>query len=111
MTYRTKTISIQSGYEERAKIFWFMIIVLACLSLVQIYAINSTTKNVAERQVLEKEVLELTTRTGALEFSYIELRNKVDIELAHNMGFEESKDLTYVSRISSDFLGTFTLNR
>jgi len=107
MTYKKGTIS----YDSRARIFWTLMGILICFSLVQIYAISATTKNVAERQALEKQALDITISTGSLEFTYIELRNQIDLALAHEKGYKESKNPTYISRVNTDSLGTFTLNR
>ena len=107
MTYRTSTIS----YNSRARIFWFLIIIALGLALIQIVAVGATTRNIASRQILEKEVLEATARTGALEFTYIELKNQVNIGIAQERGYKESKNPVYVSRLAPDSLGTFTLNR
>lgn len=107
MTYKTGTIS----YDNRTRIFWILISALALLVCVQIVAIGATTKSVAERQTLEKQVLDLTARAGELEFNYITLRNKVDMNLAYERGYRETKDPVYVSRTAQDSLGTLTLNR
>lgn len=107
MTYKTGTIS----YDNRTRTFWFLISALALLVCFQIVAIGATTKSVAERQSLEKQVLDLTARAGELEFNYITLRNKVDMSLAYERGYKETKDPVYVSRTPQDSLGTLTLNR
>ena len=107
MTYRTSTIS----YNSRARIFWFLIIIALGLALIQIVAVGATTRNIAARQILEKEVLEATAQTGVLEFTYIGLKNQVNIGIARERGYKESKNPVYVSRVAPDSLGTFTLNR
>lgn len=107
MTYKTGTIS----YDNRTRTFWFLISALVLLVCVQIVAVGATTKSVAERQILEKQVLSLTTRAGELEFNYITLRNKVDMTLAYERGYKETKDPIYISRTTSSSLGTLTFNR
>lgn len=107
MTYKQGVIS----YDMRTKVFWFLVATLVALISVQIISIGSTTKNVAERQRLEKVVLDATARAGELEFAYIELKNTVGIEMASNLGFKEVKAPSYVSRVSPDSLGTLTFNR
>ena len=107
MTYKTGTIS----YDNRARVFWFLIILAALFALTQILAVGATTRNIAVRQILEKEVLEATTRIGTLEFTFIELKNKINIEIAREKGYRESRNPIYVSRLASDSLGTLTLNR
>jgi len=107
MTYQARIIS----YDNRARIFWFLISALVLLVCIQIVAVGATTKSVAERQTLEKQVQNLTAKAGELEFNYITLRNQVDISLAYEKGYKETKDPTYASRVSQDSLGTLTLSR
>ncbi|MFH1472987.1 MAG: hypothetical protein ABIF06_01050 [bacterium] len=107
MTYKIGTIS----YNYRTRTFWFLILVLISLTLIQVYAVSATTKNVALRQNLEKQVLNMTTQQSSLEFAYINLKNEVSLEVAREIGFKEAKNPTFVSRRSSDSLGIFTLNR
>ena len=107
MTYNNGTIS----YDNRTRVFWFLILVLVFLTFTHVYVVSSTTKNVARRQMLEKEVLNMTVQQSSLEFAYIQLKNEINIELAQEIGFKEAKNPTFVSRATSDSLGIFTLNR
>jgi hypothetical protein len=114
MTYKNGTISHtcrQAGYDARARVFWFLTASLIALISLQIVAVGSTTKHVAARQELEKSVANMTARAGELEFNYIAMRNKVDMSVAKELGYQESSNPIYISRATTDSLGTLTFNR
>lgn len=107
MTKTIKTIS----YDNRVRLFWTLT-ALSLLSLfVYIVAIGVTTRSVALRQNLERQSAKVSANLDALEFAYIELKNNVTIELAHERGFKEIKDPLYVSRRAGSSLSFNTINR
>lgn len=104
MTNRTKAIS----YNIRERVFWALLVLIVLCASTYIYAIASTIQNVAERQVLEKELTTLTTKQSELEFEYITKRSKVDLGLALSQGFQKVPRLTYISRIQNSALSLNT---
>lgn len=106
MTSKIKAIS----EDTRARVFWLLATALVCLVFVHVFAVGSTTRNIALRQELEKEVLSLGAEIGTLEFANIEQKNAINLELALSRGFFETKNPTYVSR-TYESLGKLTLNR
>lgn len=88
------------SYDHRKHSFWALTALSLLSLLVYVYAINSTARNVAERQRLEREVAELSAELGSLEFAYIERRNAITLEMARELGFSEVKSPLYVSRDS-----------
>ena len=94
MFIKTKTIS----YDNRILAFWTLIGLAIAALLVYVYAINATTRNIAARHDLESEIASLTSRQGALEFTNIELKNRISIEVAAQYGFTEVEAPLYVSR-------------
>ena len=111
--HRIKTISLPAyaGYDTRARVFWILISALVCLVFIHIFAVGSTTRNIALRQELEKEAISLGAEIGTLEFTHIGLKNTIDLDLALSQGYKEAKNPTYVSRIGFSGLGKLTLNR
>ncbi len=103
MTNKIKSISL----EQRQAAFWFLVGVSIVSLFVYFYAINSIARSTAMRQNLEAVLTDASSEIGALEFSYIELKNGVTAELAASYGFEEAKKPLYVSRSTSNSL---TLN-
>ena len=100
---RAKTISY-STYHNRAYFFWILVTVSILSLSVYIYAINTTARNVALQQVLEKQMAKVSASLDPLEFAYIELKNNITIELAHDYGFRETKSPLYVSRLRATTL-------
>lgn len=113
MTNKTKTLSISkyAGYNYRAGFFWIMVAVSLLSVFVYIYAINTTARNIALRQNLEREISTASANLDSLEFAYIELKNNITIELAYNQGFREVKNPLYVSRAPSASLSFNTIKR
>ena len=62
---------------------------------------NAIARNTALRENLEAHLSDAGSRIGALEFSYIELRNGVTREKAGELGFNEVKSPLYVTRNAS----------
>lgn len=96
MIEKVRTIS----YDQRAKFFWVLVGASFVSLFTYIYAIHSTARNIALRQDLERQSTEVSANLNALEFSYIDLKNDITLELAHNYGFKEAKTPIYISRTS-----------
>lgn len=104
-----KTIII--SYHNRVRFFW-VLVAISILSLgVYVYAINTIARNVASRQNLERQLVKTSAGLDALEFAYIELKNNITIELAHDYGFQEVRSPLYVSRARSLSLSFNTISR
>ena len=87
-----------------------MLAVVSLMSFsIYIYAIHAIARNIVVRQGLEKQIAEVSTKLDLLEYSYIELKNDVTIELAYLHGFQEVKDPLYVSRSRNTSLSFNTL--
>ncbi len=91
---RTSVIS----YDFRVKVFWSLCILSLASIILYIYAINTTARHIASRQIIERELIELNHSVQALEFSYIKLTNNVTLENAYERGFKEEKSPLFVSR-------------
>ena len=97
------------SYPHRARLFLVLATISALSLFVYIYAINATTRNTAIRQSLEREIASLSADLDSLEFTYIQLKNNVTIELAYSYGFKEVKDPLYISRVPETSLSFNTL--
>ena len=103
--------SIAISYDHRAR-FFLVLATISILSFVAyIYAINATARNVAVRQDLERQIADIATDLDSLEFSYIELKNNVTMELAYQYGFSEVRNPLYVSRTRPTALSFNTPNQ
>lgn len=107
MINKTKAIS----YDSRVRFFWFLVTISVMSLGVYVYAINSTARNIAARQVLERQIAEVSANLESLEFAYIELKNNVTMELAYQYGFREARNPLYVSRSPKTSLTFNTIDR
>ncbi len=102
--------ALHFNLENRRYYFWALASVSILSLMVYIYAIQATAKNVAMRQNLETRLAEVNGQLTSLEFSYIELKNNIDLDTARAYGFEETEDELYVSRNAAKSLTLNTPN-
>ncbi len=107
MKARIKNIS----YEDRVRTFWFLASVCLISLGAYVYAVNSTTRNVALRSELERQVTNLNAELAGLEFEYIKLKNEVTLEVAKELGYQEVRKPLYISRNSTHSLSFNTESR
>ncbi|MDO8729170.1 MAG: hypothetical protein Q7K26_04800 [bacterium] len=98
-------------YNQRVRLFWVLVSISILSLFVYIYAINAIARNVAVSQDLEKKMTNISTNFNSLEFKFIELRNKVTMELAYQHGFQEVKYPLYISKTRSSSLSFNTVKR
>jgi hypothetical protein len=96
----TKTIS----YDARIRLFWLVTSAIGISFVLYVYAIHATTRHIAEMGSLGKEITALSAEQGTLEFTYIELKNKITLETATQYGLAEVQTPIYVSRSHSTSL-------
>jgi hypothetical protein len=84
------------------KHLFFILLAISLLSLgLYVFGIHKTVRNVVEREMMETELTHLTAEIGEKEFAYIALKNKINLEMAYAMGFEQTEAELFVSRDSS----------
>lgn len=93
-----KTLAKALSYENRVRAFWAMAAACLMLLFVYIFSINATARNVAEKQQWGRQIAAINSELESLEFSYIELKNEITLELARTYGFREVARPLYVSR-------------
>ncbi|OHA91320.1 MAG: hypothetical protein A2758_02570 [Candidatus Zambryskibacteria bacterium RIFCSPHIGHO2_01_FULL_49_18] len=103
---RARNISI--SYEDRQKYFWFLAGIAVLSIFIYFYAISATARNTALRENMQAHLSDAGSRIGALEFSYVALKNAVTYEKAHELGFKEAENPVFVTRTTDTSL---TLNR
>ncbi len=97
MILKTKTIT----YDHRVRYFWLLVGIAVLSIFTYIYGISATAKNIAMRESLEDQIIEVTANLNALEFQYIALKNNITLDLAYSYGFREAKSPLYISRTGS----------
>lgn len=86
--------------------FWAFTGLALISTLVYAYSLIATVHITADRQRLTKELSQLSSKVGDLEFKTIALRNQFDLNTALAEGYVEVKAPTFISRTSD----TLTLN-
>ena len=99
------------SYDQRVRLFWALVAISILSLFVYIYAVNAIARNIVVKQDLEKQIANISNNFNTLEFTYIELRNNVTMELAYQHGFQEVKSPLYVSRAHPQSLSFNTSNR
>ena len=101
---RTKTIS----YDSRIRIFWALVLLVVMSFGLYVYALNAVIRNTVARQNLELVAADLSTQASSLEYAYINLKNKISIDMAYAQGFKDISSPIYISRARANSL---TMNR
>lgn len=79
-------------------IFWALALTFLFFIGFYFYCVRTTIGNVVVRQNLEREASTLILKIGSEEFSYINKRNSITLELAYSLGFKDSSNKIFVSR-------------
>ena len=85
--------------EHKKHIFWLSLVLLVAVSFVYAYFLNQTVVLIVLRERMEEEIISKTAHIGELEFSYIALQNKLDLEQAYAMEFTEAPSATFIARV------------
>lgn len=80
----------QFKYERQV---WILGSVASALVFVYLLLVGTTVYNTLGRQRAEREIAEVTSKLSEMEFSYLNLKAKVNLELAREMGFVETDNV------------------
>ena len=84
----------------RERIFAFLVFGIVVCASYYAYMVHSTIVNVVEREKIVKDIREKSTTISELESIYFSTKNKINIELAHAKGFEDSEVSSFISKKS-----------
>jgi hypothetical protein len=82
----------------RKTIFHYILTALILLSLAYLYLIVSIIFNVSARKTLENTAVEMSSKIGSLEVSYLTLSNSINQNLAASLGFVDTHNNIIVTR-------------
>lgn len=89
----------------KKKLFWILVVSLFFSVIFYAYLVNQTVLNIVERENIQDEITTLNSRISELEFKYIALKNNINLEYAHSLGFINAKNVKFASRkLSGDGL-------
>jgi cell division protein FtsI/penicillin-binding protein 2 len=94
------TISPRKIRLERIKSILLGLIIALVLAISASYAyfVNQAVLNVVERENLDREIAEMTSRTVRLEREYAKIADVVDREFSYARGYREPEKTTFISR-------------
>ncbi len=107
MTTQTLKINttIINNSDLKKRIFNILVFTGGALALGYMLLLSNMVWNIVARKNLETQARSLSTEVSSLELEYLSLSGKVDLNMAHSMGFKETS-ISYANRKS---LGSLTL--
>jgi hypothetical protein len=100
--------AIINNSDFRRRIFNVMIASGVLLALCYVLLLANMVWNIIARKSIETEIRALSTNVNSLELQYLAESNKVDLNLAHSLGFKETNLKGFSSRRS---LGSLELSQ
>lgn len=79
-------------------LFWTLAGMSVSAILLYAYFLNATVSNIVERKQLQKDIAVYNTKISELEFTYIQQQNKITLEKAKQIGFQEPDNPRYVRK-------------
>ncbi len=92
------TENINSMLKYRGRIFYTLLFGIIFLAIAYIVLVRSAIGNVVEREKVIKEIREKSTTVSELESNYFSMKSKINIELAHSKGFQDSEVSSFISK-------------
>lgn len=80
------------------KQIWSLVAVFGLLVGTYLILIGTTVYNTLERQRAEKQISKITSELSEMEFSYLNLKAKINPELARSLGFVEVESVVIAKR-------------
>ena len=77
-----------------------LLVALICAFGLYCFFIGSSISNVVAREKIQAESGNLNAKIASIEASYMDMKNKIDIEFANANGFSDAKKIVYVNRLS-----------
>jgi len=81
-------------------VFMSMLIAVVLLSGLYIFLISTSIFNVLTRVETEQSIINLHSQIGELESDYLLYKNAITLMLAHDLGFTDINEKTFVVRKS-----------
>ena len=85
-------------FKDSKIIFWTFLAGVVLLLITYIFYANNMVYNAVSVNNFEDEIVELRSEIGELEFTYMSIKNSINLDTAKRLGFIESKNITYISR-------------
>lgn len=73
------------------RVLYMLLTSFAIFAFFYVIILGNMVFSIIERRAFEKDAIALSNEVGDLELTYLKLSNKVDLNLAHSLGFKEIK--------------------
>ena len=103
-----KVSALKLNKLENPAVFWSLALGLIMVCFLYVYLIYQTAWNTAQRQKAERAIDVLSSETGELEFTYMAMKNNIDLSMAESLGFSPTPKITYLNRTT---LGRISANK
>lgn len=108
MNTLSKTIIVLKRRQK--PVSWFLFFLASVLVLSYLLSVNLTVFSTAKRVKINKEINLLNFQVGQLEFELLSKKNEINMNLARSLGFDEARDVRFISRKSvATILGTVNI--
>jgi hypothetical protein len=94
----TNNINNVIKYKERLLIA--LVSGIAIFGFMYVYLLHSAVTNVVAREDIIKESRMVSTRVSELEAKYFQVKDTINIQLAHEKGFKDSEISSFISKKS-----------
>ena len=92
--------NIDSVLRHREQIFFILAIGICFCVASYIFLVHKTIVNVVMRESVVKDIRNKSTAVSDIESTYLTAKNKINIDLAHAKGFEDTEVTVYISKKS-----------
>ncbi len=93
--------NINNVFKYKERIFTFLIVGIIISGFAYVYLLHSAIANVVTREAVVKQNRILSTAVSELEAKYFEVKDTINIQLAHSKGFKDSDSTSYISASKS----------
>ena len=101
-----RNVNIVNNNNLQKRILNILLGSLGALAICYVIFLGSMVSNILERKSLESQTRTLSNQVSDLEVQYLMASNKVDLNLAQNMGFTDTSLKSYATRVSLGSLKT-----
>jgi hypothetical protein len=96
MKQAANTIKVIDRVSET--IFWSLAIAIALLTMLYMFSIQKTVRNVVHRSNIQADIVALNSKLSEAEFQYINSVGTITLETAQKLGFTSAVNKTFVTR-------------
>lgn len=94
------THNIHNVFKYKERVFTLLLTGIVLCGFAYAYLLHSAITNVVAREDIVKESRVVSTRVSELEAKYFQVKDTINIKLAHEKGFKDSEISLFISKKS-----------